>query len=68
MNATSACLLSLAFALSGDPAPKEKTGLEIGKKAPPFEFKDQSGIAQSFDDLIGEDDYLALVFFRSAQW
>ena len=50
-----------------DPAPAEKTGLNIGEKAPGFTLKDQTGTERSLTDLL-KDGNVALVFFRSASW
>ncbi len=51
----------------GKPAPEERTGLEIGAKAPKFALKDQQGKERTLDEFLGKGK-VALVFYRSADW
>jgi hypothetical protein len=57
----------LAPALAADPPP-EKTGLEVGKKAPAFALKDQAGKERTLDEFLKGGGKVALVFYRSASW
>ena len=52
-----------------DPKPlaDEKTGIEVGEKAPAFTLKGQDGEEYSLDDLLKKGN-VALVFYRSARW
>ena len=52
---------------AADPAPKEKTGIEVGEKAPEFKLKDQAGDERALSALL-KDGPVALVFYRSASW
>jgi hypothetical protein len=62
-------LLCLApFVNAQEPASQEKTGLKVGQKAPAFKLRDQTDKQQTFDDLAKNADYVALVFYRSANW
>ena len=49
------------------PASAIAAGPEIGESVPAFEAIDQSGNAQDFDSLAGEQGLL-LLFYRSADW
>jgi hypothetical protein len=49
------------------PAAPEKTGIEVGKKAPPIRLKDQTGKERSLEEWL-HDGYVAVVFHRSASW
>lgn len=46
----------------------EAPGLEVGKKAPDVKLKDQTGKEYRLADLLKEDQMLAVVFHRSADW
>ena len=59
--------LMMSSAFAAEPAKPEKTGLEVGKKAPEWVLKDQSGQSQSLSSLL-EKGPVALVFYRSADW
>jgi len=67
-----ATALALALAPLGfaqrDGAPAEKTGIEVGEKAPEFTLKDQNGEEVSLSALIKDSKSVALVFYRSADW
>jgi hypothetical protein len=53
----------------GKEAPESMQGhVKVGDKAPGFTLKDQNGIEHSLDGLLNPDGYLALVFYRSADW
>ncbi len=52
---------------AADLAPAEKTGLNVGEKAPEFKLKDQNGEERSLTTLL-KDGNVALVFYRSASW
>ena len=70
MKRTFAVAVGLCTALSAvaaDPPPGEKTGLNVGEKAPEFKLKDQSGKERELKEML-KDGPLALVFFRSAGW
>ena len=44
-------------------------GIQTGEKAPDFDLTDAAGAIKSLKDLLGDSDsYLALVFYRSADW
>jgi len=60
-------ILSAGVALAADPAQKEKTGLNVGEKAPEFMLKDQTGEERSLTALL-KDGNVAIVFYRSASW
>ena len=49
------------------PAPEERTGLNVGVKAPKFTLQDQEGKERSLDEFLGKGK-VALVFYRSADW
>jgi cytochrome oxidase Cu insertion factor (SCO1/SenC/PrrC family) len=68
MCVVTAVLAAVAPAVRADPAPPEKTGLEIGKKAPSFTLKDQAGKERTLDEFLKGDGKVALVFYRSASW
>ena len=42
--------------------------VKVGDKAPSFLLKDQNGQERSLESLLDADGYLALVFYRSADW
>jgi hypothetical protein len=56
---------------NGPPAaerePNAAPGLAVGKAAPNFTLKDQSGQAQSLESMLMQGP-VALVFYRSADW
>ncbi len=54
-------------AWAADPAPEEKTGLEVGEKAPAFTLKDQAGKERTLEEFT-KAGKVALVFYRSASW
>jgi len=43
------------------------TGVEVGKKVPPFRIRDQNGQYQDFNSLRGPKG-MAIYFVRSADW
>ena len=47
--------------------PQEKTGLQVGTKAPAFALKDQHGKERALDEFL-KNSKVALVFYRSAGW
>jgi hypothetical protein len=51
----------------GKPAPEQKTGLNVGEKAPTFRLKDQQATVRSLDEFLKKGK-VALVFYRSADW
>lgn len=66
---TLAGLLCLArFAAAQEPAIAEKTGLKIGAPAPTFKLRDQTGKPRTLAEIGKNADYVALVFYRSANW
>ena len=52
---------------TGDAAPDEMTGIQVGDKVPDFTLKDQNGVEQNLNDLLKEGT-VALMFYRSAYW
>jgi cytochrome oxidase Cu insertion factor (SCO1/SenC/PrrC family) len=52
---------------AAEKAPEEKTGLEVGTRAPAFTLKDQNGKARTLDEFLKKGK-VALVFYRSAGW
>ena len=60
-------LMGAGVASAADPAPKEKTGIDVGEKAPEFKLKDQAGEERALSALL-KDGPVALVFYRSASW
>jgi hypothetical protein len=62
-----AALAAVAPAVAADPPP-EKTGPEVGKKAPAFNLKDQAGKERTLDEFLKGNGKVALVFYRSASW
>ncbi len=64
-------LFSIALAMgggsrAGDKADQDKTGLQVGAKAPAFALKDQNGKIRTLDEF--KKGNVALVFYRSAGW
>ena len=59
--------IGAGVASAADPAPKEKTGINVGEKAPEFKLKDQAGEERALSALL-KDGPVALVFYRSASW
>jgi hypothetical protein len=57
----------LATGGRADDTPAEKTGLQVGEKAPAFTLKDQNGTERSLDKFLKKGT-VALVFYRSASW
>lgn len=60
-------LVAAGGAQAADPAPAEKTGIEVGEKAPDFKLQDQNGQERTLSALL-KDGPVALVFYRSASW
>jgi cytochrome oxidase Cu insertion factor (SCO1/SenC/PrrC family) len=61
-------LASIVLAVaSGGWAADEKTGLQVGAKAPTFTLKDQNAKVRTLDEFLKKGK-LALVFYRSASW
>ena len=65
-------LAPIVLALAGggradDTPPKEKTGLQVGAKAPAFTLKDQNGKERTLKEFLKKGK-VALVFYRSAGW
>ena len=63
---------SMALAMAGgsragDKADQEKTGLQVGTRAPTFTLKDQNGKTRTLDEFLKKGK-VALVFYRSAGW
>ena len=55
--------------VSSEPATGEYgPGLVVGTKAPNFTLKNQSGEDVSLSSLLESAEYVALVFYRSADW
>lgn len=44
------------------------TDIKTGETAPDFKLKDQNGQSISLDDLLKIKPYVAIVFYRSADW
>lgn len=63
---TLAALALAAPAWAADP-PAEKTGLQVGEKAPAFTLKDQAGKERTLAEFT-KAGKVALVFYRSAAW
>ena len=59
--------IGAGVASAADPAPKEKTGINVGEKAPEFKLKDQAGEERALSAML-KDGPVALVFYRSASW
>lgn len=62
----SLCLPLLAA--GQQPADPTKTGLKEGGTAPAIKLMDQTGTERALEELRQDADYLALVFYRSADW
>jgi cytochrome oxidase Cu insertion factor (SCO1/SenC/PrrC family) len=65
-------LAPIVLALAGggradDKPPEEKTGLQVGAKAPAFTLKDQNGKERTLKEFLNKGK-VALVFYRSAGW
>ena len=58
----------LLASVAATPPPEEKTGLKVGAKAPAFALKDQAGREWTLDELRKGDEFVAVVFHRSAAW
>jgi cytochrome oxidase Cu insertion factor (SCO1/SenC/PrrC family) len=69
LSLTAFCLLLGAASVPGASAqpPDEKTGLNLGAKAPDFTLKDQGNKDRSLAEFLKKGK-VALVFFRSASW
>lgn len=52
---------------AAEPAPVEKTGIQVGEKAPQFELMDHDGKQRTLKGLLKQGP-VALVFYRSASW
>ena len=50
------------------PAETSGPGLSVGTKAPDFTLKNQAGEDISLSSLLDDTQYVALVFYRSADW
>lgn len=63
-------LVSASAFAQGAEAPDEMTGhVNVGDKAPGFTLEDQSGDERSLEGLLADaDEFVALVFYRSANW
>ena len=62
------CAPAIVFA-QGAEAPQEMQGhVKVGDKAIDFALKDQNGREHTLKDLLDADGFLALVFYRSADW
>jgi cytochrome oxidase Cu insertion factor (SCO1/SenC/PrrC family) len=67
--AAAALLTSSIVQAQGAEAPEEMQGtVNVGDKALGFTLKDQNGREHSLESLLDADGYLALVFYRSADW
>lgn len=58
---------ALLAGTSAVPAAEKTPGIEVGKKAPAFTLKDQTGRERSLKELLKKRN-VALVFYRSADW
>jgi len=72
IRTTWACLfaglsLMLSSVFAAEPANPEKTGLDLGSKAPDWTLKDQHGKDQSLSSFLKKGS-VVLVFYRSANW
>jgi len=62
-------LVSPAAIAQGKEAPEEMQGtVKVGDKALGFTLKDQNGEEHSLESLLNPDGFVALVFYRSADW
>ena len=53
----------------GAEAPEEMQGtVKVGDEAIGFTLKDQNGVERTLDSLLNPDGFVALVFYRSADW
>ncbi len=59
--------LVLGMLVTLEPAPQEKTGLQVGVKAPAFALKDQNDKDRRLEEFLHKGK-VALVFYRSASW
>lgn len=50
------------------PPAERKTPLKVGDTAPNFRLKDQNNADHTLDILLKENQRVALVFYRSADW
>ena len=69
--AVAALFLGLTPLANAQPAeaPESMQGtVKVGDKAPSFSLKDQNGQERTLESLLDADGYLALVFYRSADW
>ena len=64
---TTCWLLLTSVALAAEAAAPERTGLNVGEKAPAFRLKDQNDRDVSLESLLKKGP-VALVFYRSAEW
>lgn len=42
--------------------------IKVGDSAPPFTLKNQSGADVKLQDLLSRKKFVAIVFYRSADW
>lgn len=61
-----AAVPGVAVAADKEP-PAEKTGLNVGEKAPAFKLKDQAGKERTLEGFL-KAGKVAIVFHRSAGW
>ena len=59
--------LLTSLALAAETAAPERTGLNVGEKAPAFRLKDQNDRDVFLESLLKKGP-VALVFYRSADW
>ena len=56
------------FSLPQAAESSDSHGLSVGAKAPDFKLKDQDGKERALADFQKPGKFLALVFYRSADW
>ena len=62
-----ACLFSSGH-LAHAATPADPHGLTVGAKAPPFTLKDKDGREHSLEEYLKPGKFVALAFYRSADW
>jgi len=61
------CLILFVTAIACGQEKPKTPGLEIGKKAPDFELKDQAGKSLKLSEML-KSSPVAVIFHRSASW
>lgn len=67
-RSTTLCIVLGAFLMFGCKRESVDLSIKVGDPAPPFTLKNQSGADVKLQDLLSRKKFLAIVFYRSADW